>query len=119
MNYQDAKIAMRALNLDGGEGSGVKGHTTEKQSAIGEARTLTYKEAEREIYKSIDSKRNFEGARKYGDPMMMREPAKGGVAIVNARNGEVAHEAGTWHEMHANLAAKGHFPPASYRPNED
>ena len=29
MNYNDAKIAMRALNLDGGEGSGVKGHTTE------------------------------------------------------------------------------------------
>lgn len=29
MNLQDAKIAMRALNLDGGEGSGVKGHTTE------------------------------------------------------------------------------------------
>jgi hypothetical protein len=28
MNYNDAKIAMRALNLDGGEGSGVKGHTT-------------------------------------------------------------------------------------------
>jgi hypothetical protein len=29
MNYNDAKIAMRVLNLDGGEGSGVKGHTTE------------------------------------------------------------------------------------------
>ena len=42
MNLQDAKIAMRALNLDGGEGSGVKGHTTEKQSAIGEARERTY-----------------------------------------------------------------------------
>jgi hypothetical protein len=38
MNLQDAKIAMRALNLDGGEGSGVKGHTTEKQSALGTAR---------------------------------------------------------------------------------
>ena len=30
MTYNDAKIAMRVLNLDGGEGSGVKGHTTEK-----------------------------------------------------------------------------------------
>jgi hypothetical protein len=39
MNYQDAKIAMRALNLDGGEGSGVKGHTTEHESKLSEARS--------------------------------------------------------------------------------
>jgi hypothetical protein len=30
MNLQGAKTAMRALNLDGGEGSGVKGHTTDR-----------------------------------------------------------------------------------------
>ena len=30
MNLQDARIAARALNLDGGEGSGVRGHTTER-----------------------------------------------------------------------------------------
>ena len=38
MNYNDAKIAAAALNLDGGEGSGQKGHTTEKQAPIGAAR---------------------------------------------------------------------------------
>ena len=39
MNLQDAKIAMRALNLDGGEGSGIKGHTTEHESKLSEARS--------------------------------------------------------------------------------
>ena len=29
MNVHDAQICMRAPNFDGGEGSGVKGHTTE------------------------------------------------------------------------------------------
>ena len=39
MKYNDAQIAMRALNLDGGEGSGVKGHTTEHESKLSEARS--------------------------------------------------------------------------------
>jgi hypothetical protein len=30
MNLNDAKVVMKALNLDGGEGSGVKGHVTAK-----------------------------------------------------------------------------------------
>ena len=30
MTPQDARTAARALNLDGGEGSGVKGHTTDR-----------------------------------------------------------------------------------------
>lgn len=31
MNVYEAQIAARALNLDGGEGSGVKGHTTARE----------------------------------------------------------------------------------------
>jgi hypothetical protein len=44
MNYNDAKIAMRVLNLDGGEGSGVKGHTTEHTSGWSEAVELGHKD---------------------------------------------------------------------------
>ena len=38
MKTADAIIAFNALNLDGGEGSGVQGHTTEKQGALAGAR---------------------------------------------------------------------------------
>jgi hypothetical protein len=38
MNLNDALIVKQALNLDGGEGSGVKGHTTEHESKLSEAR---------------------------------------------------------------------------------
>jgi thymidine phosphorylase len=37
MNGQEAQIAARALNLDGGEGSGVRGHTTERASYLAQA----------------------------------------------------------------------------------
>jgi hypothetical protein len=42
MNGRDAQIAFRALNLDGGEGSGVKGHTTEHpiRGALDRARSI-------------------------------------------------------------------------------
>jgi hypothetical protein len=38
MNTRDAQVTFKALNLDGGEGSGVKGHTTLGGSKLAEAR---------------------------------------------------------------------------------
>ena len=84
----------------------------------GEPRTLTYKEAEREIFRSIDARRHPDEARMYHDPMMMREPRPGVALLVNGRSGDVYLEASSWHEMHAQLAARGHFPPANYVPDE-
>lgn len=54
MNGKDAQIVARALNLDGGEGSGVKGHTTEKQGGLQAAREKAYATAKAKSEKQRD-----------------------------------------------------------------
>lgn len=100
MNYQDAKIAMRALNIDGGEGSGVKGHTTEHESKLAEARSGVVEGKYGGHFSTGTLPASFNGTDRMVDvPLKLTPDHDQGTVIVSHNGrflGSAKHENGEW-----------------------
>lgn len=94
MNLQDAKIAMRALNLDGGEGSGVKGHTTLGGNKLAEARA------------QIEPPRNL-GHWTDGNGSWLHGKMSGDEVMTTGRDGIAWWSVKDWNETTDDLIASG------------
>jgi hypothetical protein len=100
MKLNDALIVARALNLDGGEGSGVKGHTTEHESKLSEARSAVIKDKYGSIRTTGTLEKSFNGTSRMVEvPLSLNPDHEEKTVIVSHGDrflGSAEHVNGQW-----------------------